>query len=326
MRRLFAIVLVALLLGVGVVAVIETDPGYVLVSYGNYSLETSLWVGLLVLALLLLTVYLLLRLIYRIIGGQRSLFNWLGSRKVQKSVRLSTSGLISYTEGHWARARRELLRGAQNSDAPLGNYLLAARSSEQLHDNDKVHEYLRAAGDAEPSAAVAVQITLAEMKLQAGEYEQALAALESAKNNGGRHPYTLNLLCQIYRGQKDWDKLFGLLPELRKRKLFGTEELQKLERQVCHQRLERSAGNLEQLRAIWQQAPRQLQQDTQFLEVYVARLIELGAHDDAEKTILRADRRPRHNCNCGSPGCASSQLSALANWRGTSSTCTKAYW
>ena len=54
MRKLFVIVLVALLLGVGVVALIETDPGYVLVSYGNYTLETSLWVGLLVLLLLLL--------------------------------------------------------------------------------------------------------------------------------------------------------------------------------------------------------------------------------------------------------------------------------
>jgi HemY protein len=58
MRKLFAVVLFALLLGVGVVAVIETDPGYVLVSYGNYSLETSLWVGLLLILLLVLTVYL----------------------------------------------------------------------------------------------------------------------------------------------------------------------------------------------------------------------------------------------------------------------------
>ena len=47
MRKLFAVTLFALLLGVGVIALIETDPGYVLVAYGNYTLETSLWVGLL---------------------------------------------------------------------------------------------------------------------------------------------------------------------------------------------------------------------------------------------------------------------------------------
>ena len=33
MRKLFALVLIALLLGVGVVALIETDPGYLLLAY-----------------------------------------------------------------------------------------------------------------------------------------------------------------------------------------------------------------------------------------------------------------------------------------------------
>ena len=46
MRKLFAIALVTLLLGAGIVGIIETDPGYVLVAYGNYTLEASLWVGL----------------------------------------------------------------------------------------------------------------------------------------------------------------------------------------------------------------------------------------------------------------------------------------
>ena len=127
MRKLFVIVLVALLLGVGAVGLIETDPGYVLVSYGNYTLETSLWVGLLVLVLLILSISMLLRLVYRIIGGQRFLSSWLGSRKVRTAQRLSTQGVISFTEGNWVTARRQLLRGAQNNESPLTNYLLAAQ-------------------------------------------------------------------------------------------------------------------------------------------------------------------------------------------------------
>ena len=70
MRKLFAIALVALLLGVTIVAVIETDPGYVLVAYGNYTLEASLWVGSLLLLLLVALVFLSLRLIYQIFSGQ----------------------------------------------------------------------------------------------------------------------------------------------------------------------------------------------------------------------------------------------------------------
>ena len=61
MRKLFAIALVALLVGVGIVALIETDPGYVLVSYGNWTLESSLWVGLLLLVLLVLVIALIVK-------------------------------------------------------------------------------------------------------------------------------------------------------------------------------------------------------------------------------------------------------------------------
>ena len=96
MRRLFAILLFALLLGVGVIALIETDPGYVLVAYGNYTLETSLWVGLLLLLALVLLVYFVMRLVFRLVGGQRSLVSWLGPRKTPHASRLSTRGLVNF--------------------------------------------------------------------------------------------------------------------------------------------------------------------------------------------------------------------------------------
>jgi HemY protein len=288
MRKLFATVLVALLLGVGVVAVIETDPGYVLVSYGNYTLETSLWIGLLVLVLLVLSILLLLRLAYRIISGQRSLSSWFGTRKVRNALRHSTRGVISFTEGNWATARRQLLRGAQNNEAPLANYLLAARSSARLEDSDKVQEYLRAAGDAEPRAAVAVEVALAEMKLQAGEHQQALEALDQATRNVSRHPHVLTLLSQAYQGLEDWDKLAELLPQLQKHKLPSTAEFQRLEQQVYQSRLQSSAPDQALLRALWQKVPKHLQRDASMIELYVGKLVAAGDHATADKMIQRS--------------------------------------
>src|SRR5210317_824249 len=100
MRRLFFLMLIALLAGVGIVAIIETDPGYVLVSYGNYTLETSLWVGLLLLFVFTLLVYAVVRLIRRLLAGQSSLVNWFGGRQAQRSSRLTARGLINYIEGN----------------------------------------------------------------------------------------------------------------------------------------------------------------------------------------------------------------------------------
>jgi len=237
MRKIFTIILVALLLGVGVVALIETDPGYILLAYGNYTLETSLWVGLALLALFTLLVYSVLRLGYQLIGGPRFLVSWLGVRKSRRGSHLTTHGLINFVEGNWTRARRQLLRGAKNSDAPLVNYLLAARASHRLQDPDQVSKYLGLAVNSDSAAATAVAFTRAELQLQSADYEPALATLEQARSDVAKHPYVLELLREVYSGLQDWDKLAALLPDLKKHKLLVDDELQQFEREIYGQLL-----------------------------------------------------------------------------------------
>jgi HemY protein len=288
MRKLFAIALVTLLLGAGIVGIIETDPGYVLVAYGNYTLEASLWVGLLLLLLLVVMIFLLLRVVYQIISGQRSLVSWLGARKSRKALRLSTRGTISFIEGNWQIALRQLVSGAAHNESPLLNYVLAARASAQLQDIEKAREYLRAAKAAEPGAAMAVEIALADIHLQAGEYQQAIAALDQATRNPGRHPQALRLLQQAYEGLQDWDKVLDLLPQLQKHKVLNSEDLQQLERRVHLKRLQHTGGAVEQLHASWQKVPRPLQSDSALVEAYVRNLIVRADHDAAEKIIQQA--------------------------------------
>jgi HemY protein len=290
MRRLFAIVLVALLLGVGVVALIETDPGYVLVAYGNYTLESSLWVGLLLLFALILVIYLAMRLIFRLIGGQRTLANWLGMRKTHHAARLSTRGLINFLEGNWARSRRQVLRGAKNNEAPLLNYLLAARASHHLGEPDKVSQYLGEAADAEAAAVAALELVEAEIKVHSGQYEQALAVLDNM-GNASAYPRGLELRRAIYTAQGDWQNLVGLLPELRKQKLLSAEELRELERNGYRQLLlDASAGDglLDgaELRGVWKKVPSDLRQQSDILGAYVELLRRTGENSAAEKAIL----------------------------------------
>ena len=319
MRKLFIISLVALLLGAGVVALIEADPGYLLLSFGNYTLEASLWVGLLLFALLLLAVYLLIRLTYRIIGGQRSLLSWLGTRKADKALRLSTRGLISFIEGNWAEARRQLLSGVQNNQAPLINYLLAAQSSAKLHDTDRVLGYLQAAGESEPTASVAIKMMHAEMKLQAFEYKQALALLTQVKSNVPRQPYVLSLLRQAYQGLNDWDMLLELLPQLRKHKQLSSKAFVRLEKQVHHNRLQLCNADLDRLHAIWKRVPKHLQGDIGIVDTYARNLIKCEDSDSAEKVILRALKQAWHPVLVRAYGClecqnASRQLSQAEKW------------
>jgi len=293
MRKLFILILIALLAGVAVVAVIETDPGYILISYGNYTLESSLWVGLVVLALFTLVVYWFLLLIRKLLSGQGSIINWMGTWQARKASKLTDKGLLSFIEGNWAKSRRQLVRGIKGNDTPLVNYLAAARVSYRLNEREKMCEYLDAAEGAENRAGVAVEITLAEIKLQAGEYQKALNALKRSRDNVGRHPYVLEVMSKAYIGLNDWLNLAEILPALKKHKTLPADELHTLERTVYSKLLEQSAkspGGAEAsaLQSQWQQVPAELKKDKEFIHIYVALLIQCNAVDLAEKIILRS--------------------------------------
>jgi len=174
MRRIFALILIALLLGVGVVAIIETDPGYLLLAYGDYTLESSLWVGLVLLFFFTLLLYVFIALLRRLVGGQKSLSGWMDARRHRQATRLTNRGLVHYIEGNWSKARSELLRGARNNEAPLVNYLLAARSSARLGEPGQIEQHLLAAADSNAAANTAVALARAEIQLQAGQYQQAI--------------------------------------------------------------------------------------------------------------------------------------------------------
>ena len=287
---------VGLLLGVAVVALIEVDPGYVLIAYGDYTVETSLWVGAMVLLLFTGLVYVLLRIFRKVVGRNNSLSSWLGSRKARQGARLTNRGLISFIEGNWSKSRRQLLRGAKNNDAPLLNYLFAARASYQLNEIDKMREYLGAAEDSESEAGIAVELTQAELKLGTGQYEHALATLVRARRNAGRHPHVLDLLRKAYVGLNDWSSLCELLPELKKYKVLPENELSALEL-TAHSRLleQKSEGaDLEELRKRWQRLPTELKKQTGLAASYIKMLIELNAYEEAGKVILRCLKHRRN--------------------------------
>ncbi|MEH6568295.1 MAG: heme biosynthesis HemY N-terminal domain-containing protein [Halioglobus sp.] len=290
MRIIFVYSLIGLLLGVGVVAAIEYDPGYVLIAFGNYTLETSLWVGLLLLLIFTCLVYLLIRLWRKLWGGKSFFTGWLNTRQTKQGAHLTNHGLISFIEGNWSKSRRQLLRGAKGNDAPLINYLVAARASYQLNEPDKMREYLGQAEKSESDAGIAVELTQAEMKLGAGQYEQALATLVRARKNAGKHPYVLQLLCRAYEGLKDWENLAKLLPELKKYNVLSEEERGALEKSVPIKLFEQSVegADVDGLHRGWQAVSGPMKKESAFIQRYLELLIDAGEHEEAAKLIIRS--------------------------------------
>lgn len=289
MRRILLLAVLGILLGALLVNQIEADAGYVYISVGGMVVETSVWFAILLWLVAWALLSLLLALLRRLLLTHRSVRGWLGARKSRNATTLTNRGLINFIEGNWERARKQLLRSARYSEAPLINHLMAARASFLLGDDAEATRLLGEAERVEVEAGIAVELTQAELQLSAGRFEQALATLVRARKNAGRHPHVLALLASAHRSLGDWEALRPLLPELRKHGLLATAELRGLEEELWQNLLSSvcKGGEVTSLKALWKEVPVVQREQPDMRRCFVNCLIELEAFEDAEETLVR---------------------------------------
>lgn len=288
MRRFLIFAVIGLLVGAGLVALIEQDPGYIFLSLGDITVETSVWFGLLLAVFAEALIVLVFWLLRRVFRTRRVLSGWLGGRKARNAAALTNRGLISFVEGNWERSRRQLLRAARYSEAPLVNHLIAAHASFRLGEWDEARSQLGKAESVEAGAGIALELTQAELQLSAGRYEQALATLVRARANASKHPYVLELLARAHRKLEDWQSLRDLLPELRKHGLLDAPSLAGLESELWRALLDASTGidDQEALDKLWQSIPMSQRDQTDLRLCYVGRLIQMQALAKAERMLV----------------------------------------
>jgi len=280
------------LAGAGIGVVLSQDSGYVLMSFGRYTVEMSLALLLLFAAGLFVTLYFGIRLVVRTVHLPADVHDWKKRRGSRLAQQAMTRGLLEMSEGNWRNAEKRLVRFADRSETPLLNYLAAARAAQLQGAHDRRDGYIRLAHETMPSADVAVSLTQAELQLADQQLEQALATLKHLRSVAPKHTYVLRLLRRLYEQLGDWEHLRELLPELRKRRVDDEAVLGLLETRTHRALLEQAflAGDLQRLGVAWADVPRSLRKDPQVLGDYTGYLQELGDHVKAEK-LLRESLR-----------------------------------
>lgn len=292
MKALLGLVLI-LFVAVGVTLFVLKDPGYVLISYGVWTVESTL--SFAVIALLIL--YLLLRLTLRVVHGLWRLplrvHGWQQNRQLDRARSSFYRGLTELAEGRWKAAEKHLLRGAPHSEAPMLVYLAAARAAQQQGEPERRDRYLHLAHESAPRAAVAVGLTQAHLQIAHEQLEQALATLTHLRNLEPHNIYVLRMLMKLYRDLCDWDHLRDLLPELRRRKVLDDTRLRELEHKVYAELLRRAASgtDLDALFAAWNVMPKTLRDDHELLLEYGRLLRARGGANEAEPLLRAALRR-----------------------------------
>jgi HemY protein len=256
------------------------DPGYVIISFRGYLIEMSVPVLLALILAIGITAWLVIK-IYR---APRALGEAAGKYRSGRAGQRLTRGMIEIAEGNFSKGEKLLARAANVSDAPLLNYLQAARAAHLLGQDERRDSWLRQAYEQMPAAANAVLLTQAELQLDQGQYEQSLATLRKLEENAPNHGHALALMGRLYYLLEDWQQLAELLPKLRKYARLDNEVLQQWSLQVHRQELEKAA-DAEVLTHAWNSVPRNLRQDIELLQSRYRALMRTGQHDLAEKEL-----------------------------------------
>lgn len=280
------IIISLLLLVIGVllaVLVVQKDPGFVLVQYGDFSLETSLAFGIVALVLLSLLLQIIFRILLAIWRMPRSVKKQALNRRADKSRRLLNQGLMDLAEGRFEQAESSLIKLVDYSENPLLNYLAAARAAQQLGKHDARDNYLKAAHEARPEAEIAIGVTQAELQLASSQTERALATLTHLKTLAPKHDYVTKLLARVYFQLEEWSELCELLPEVRRKKLFRDERLKEIQLRTFIGCMDDAAlQSTALLEKAWAKLPKEYQTDANL----VLRYIELLGQDKKESKSI----------------------------------------
>lgn len=280
--RLGVSALLALLLGAFVAHFILQDRGYVLINFAGYVVEMSV-PGL---VLVLTGLYLAIRGVAALVRAPHRLGAALAERRVRRSGDDLMRGLIHLIEGDWARGERLLTQSLKGSDAPLVNYLLAARAAQLQGAHERRDQWLALARQ-EPDAEAAVLLVQAELQLDGGELDAALATLERVEQLKPEHPGALALLARAHRARDDGEQLVALLPRLGRARL-APEQRAALAEQALAAATARADLTREQLDEVWSRLPAELKSAPKLAALRALALDRLGAGDEAEKDLRAA--------------------------------------
>lgn len=251
---------------------LAADPGYVLVVWRGWQLESTVLVAL---AALLLG-WLLLRMLLWLVRAP-----WIalqrGSRR-RARLRLAEA-LVAREEGRWQRADALLQRAATHPDFLQAATLEAARALRARGEADEAERLLRGL-DPSPLA----DLQRAEACLERGDSAAACERLDAAAAAYELPPrgWWLRVRAMLACGRAD--EALALLPELRRVRALPPDALEREEARLAATGLAQ-LPDYQSLRRARRRLPRALRRQPEVVAAYARRCAGFGLMDVAAKAL-----------------------------------------
>ena len=207
----FVILCIAVILGI----VIHVDSGFVLISYHHWSVETPLWVAIILLIACFLVLH-YLHIFFLWLKNRGSAFaQWSNINRTQKAHVNTAEGLKEFLQGNWKKAEKFLAQGAKNSPHPEINHIFAAQSAHHLKDSGRRDDYLAKVSKSSEHR-IGVKILRAQFSIDENDLEKAQKILENLYQEDKNNHKVLAMLKQIYEQTNNTDGLKNINSRLKK--------------------------------------------------------------------------------------------------------------
>ena len=291
MRFLILVILLVLLVGAGLGTLINVDPGYVLLAWGDTSIEMSIWVLMLGIVLVYIAMSLSLRFVIALNLPFRVLGNWQETSRIKRMQLQTRHGLLALADGQNMRAEKKFAELAPTTSQPIVVLPALATAMGRQGKIDEAGQVLNKLVSEFPGTQQLVHLKLAEISLYQGNDEKALNALRSLHLLNPQHAEANPLLLDLLQRQQMWPELISLLlvvgscNQLSEDQLAQQQQLAYGRAFSASHRQDGSAvkSSLDQLQALWSKAPKSITNHGPSIISYAKAMARIEG-DSASKT------------------------------------------
>lgn len=255
MRTWFWTLLLAVI-AVTLAVVLRSHSGNVLLLVWPWRISMSLTLAVLLIVAAFVVLYVGLRLLAWLLAIPDRVRAWRGKRAQARDHELLERGWIGLLEGRYSHAEKDLTRLLEQTQVQTRRVLAAlsaARAAHGLGEFDRRDRLLATAQEQAgtgPGLVEATATVSADMLLDQGRAERALAVLAPLADGGARHLHTMRLLLRAHSALHHDEQVFTLARGLLRRNALARTEGDHLIDVAGAARLRAAAAN-DGWRAIW---------------------------------------------------------------------------
>ncbi len=220
-------------------------------------------------------------------------------RKHRKANKLLRKGLAELISGHYLQAEKHLAKGAKLSDELEQNSVIFYENAAIAATYQRAHArrdkyLLKARQKSDNKQQYMTFLSEAELYIANKNYTKALPLLEKVHAQEPKNLKVVVLLDQVYHAQKDWQKAWKILPQIKTQIGLAAYDERK---SIYAKGLLNDTPDIEtyeQLAGAWKRLPKDVRQDPEMIIEFANSLVENGHGEEAER-LLSSEIKKRDN-------------------------------